>query len=137
MFKNLTWGNHESNEFTHHLQYFYLSNKNFNSPSPRKLSSDINTRPNWQSELRQTNDVIMDSLEVASSVRRLCRHGRAVTRVLPGSVLLRLRCPRLTSLDDLTDMHQTGELHQVRREGKFGPDPPENCHLTVKKLPKN
>ncbi|XP_012942262.1 uncharacterized protein LOC106012799 [Aplysia californica] len=79
----------------------------------RRLSSDFHTRQNWKEELRHTNDVIMESLEVARSLRQLCRHGRAVTRVTTGSVLLRMRCPRLISVLDLCRLQTSGELQTL------------------------
>ncbi|KAH9489399.1 hypothetical protein Btru_056223 [Bulinus truncatus] len=68
---------------------------------------------NWKIALRDTNNVIRDSLEVADAIRQVCCHGRTVTDVLHGSVILRLKCRTLMSVVDLCHKHSSGDLHRL------------------------
>ena len=57
--------------------------------------------------------MIRDALDLSDSLRVMCRHGRRVQDVLPGSVIIRVRCPTLTSLVDLCELHKSGELQLI------------------------
>ncbi|XP_059141382.1 uncharacterized protein LOC131929302 [Physella acuta] len=76
----------------------------------KKLCEEPYTGPNWHADLHQINLTIKDSLDIAQSLRHLCRHGRRVSDVLQGSVLIRVKCATLTSVLDLCAMAASGEL---------------------------
>ncbi|GFS02721.1 hypothetical protein ElyMa_004614400 [Elysia marginata] len=79
----------------------------------RRLCTEVESRGNWSDEIRSTSHVIRDALDLTDSLRVLCRHGRRVQDVLPGSIIIRVRCPTLTSLVDLCDLQKSGELQNL------------------------
>ncbi|GFO40602.1 hypothetical protein PoB_006710700 [Plakobranchus ocellatus] len=82
----------------------------------QRLCSEYRGHENWQEELRKTAPVIRSALDRADSLRAFCRHGRRIQDVLPGSVIIRVKCPTLNALVDLCHLHESGDLHGICNE---------------------
>lgn len=81
--------------------------------SNRALGNEASSREYWMDQLRQTNHMIKNTLDLAENFRRLCRHGRQVTDVFPGSIVIRIKCRTVFSLVDLCELHAAGDLHVI------------------------
>ncbi|ESO87886.1 hypothetical protein LOTGIDRAFT_166189 [Lottia gigantea] len=64
-------------------------------------------------ELNETNYMVLEAIKVALRMKQLCSHGRSVSRIYNGSVVIRLNCPTLNSLEDLWLKFKSGELQTL------------------------
>ena len=71
----------------------------------------------FQGELCQTNNSILDAMKILSTIKVICKHGRKIDDIYPGSVVFVISCPSVTSLDELWRMYVTGELSGVINDG--------------------
>lgn len=67
----------------------------------------------FHGELAEQHKVLLDSLKICKTLESMCKHGRKVKDVYEGSVVIRLSCPTLVSLEDLWNMYQSRELENI------------------------
>ncbi|KAK3096203.1 hypothetical protein FSP39_024439 [Pinctada imbricata] len=67
----------------------------------------------YQEEVNETNLTIFDSMSILCSIKALCKHGRTLEDVYPGSVIFVIRCRTVSALDDLWRMYKSGEIDKL------------------------
>lgn len=71
----------------------------------------------FQGELCQTNNRILDAMKILSAIKAICKHGRTIDDIYPGSIIFVISCPSVTSLDELWRMYVTGDLCRLVNDG--------------------
>ncbi|KAK3600361.1 hypothetical protein CHS0354_015502 [Potamilus streckersoni] len=78
-----------------------------------KIRRQDDSKPSFQQfskELQETNDTVYQSLKILAGMKSLCKYGRSLEDILPGSVIFRLNCPNLEALEDLWATYRSGTL---------------------------
>ena len=71
----------------------------------------------YQEEVNDTNMTIFDSMSILCSIKSLCKHGRTIEDMYPGSVVFVIKCPTTHALDDLWYMYKSGQIeHEVNAD---------------------
>ncbi|KAK6178403.1 hypothetical protein SNE40_013197 [Patella caerulea] len=63
-----------------------------------------------RTQLAETNKIVADAMHVVVRLQELCGHGRSVKNICNGSVIIRMNCSTLASLEDLWMKYLSGEL---------------------------
>ncbi|KAL3885572.1 hypothetical protein ACJMK2_025623 [Sinanodonta woodiana] len=78
-----------------------------------KIRRQDDSKPSFQQfnkELQETNETVYQSLKILAGMKSLCKYGRSLEDILPGSVIFRLNCPTLEALEDLWATYRSGSL---------------------------
>ncbi|XP_046350257.2 uncharacterized protein LOC124131199 [Haliotis rufescens] len=81
----------------------------------------------FRKELRETNTVIKDSMEIMHTLKILCRHGD-MTNVSHGSIRFTLICSSVFVVKDLWKKYMSGELLRIFQNGLVTSTLRRRCH---------
>lgn len=56
-------------------------------------------------------------MKILSAIKAICKHGRTIDDIYPGSIIFVISCPSVTSLDELWRMYVTGDLCRLVNDG--------------------
>ncbi|XP_062593528.1 uncharacterized protein LOC134255012 [Saccostrea cucullata] len=82
----------------------------------RRGDDTPNSFQRFQGELCQTNNRILEAMKILSAIKTICKHGRTIEHIYPGSVVFVISCPSVTSLDALWRMYVTGDLSRLMND---------------------
>lgn len=74
------------------------------------------TLEQFDHEVQVTNNSIYDAMEILCSIKCLCKYGRLIDDIYPGSVIFTINCPTLKSLDDLWSRYTSKEIESNFRK---------------------
>jgi hypothetical protein len=78
----------------------------------RRTDRSAEAHDQFQTELQETHNSIYTSMKVLCGIKCLCKYGRSLEEIFPGSVVFRLKCPNLDALLDLWHTYKSGNLEK-------------------------
>ncbi|XP_050399400.1 uncharacterized protein LOC126816702 [Patella vulgata] len=92
-----------------------------------QMAFDAYKKVENRTQLAETNKSIADAMHLVVRLQELCGHGRTVKNICNGSVIIRMNCSTLTSLEDLWMKYLSGELLGLIYKMFISPEFLEKC----------